>query len=194
MLIGSKLVAVSVHVDKYLWTTSNWLVPFVGQLRHFQDLTQSLSIIDIWQRLILALVSRKHGSGVRVEGWRLTNLFKKCLIICQHCRIICHIVMINEWNVSLTHWCHGIMGKGCRTNLPPWLPSKQIPHNPQMEQVDDFVTSIYQHAHLLGGTQVSRNHGWGLMERSTRRALALQVVLFCPNLWKLPNNMLKIAY
>ena len=135
---------------------------------------------------------------VRGESWGLKvkgpNLFKKCLIICQHCRIICHIVMINEWNVSLTHWCHGIMGKGCRTNLPPWLPSKQIPHNPQMEQVDDFVTSIYQHAHLLGGTQVSRNHGWGLMERSTRRALALQVVLFCPNLWKLPNNMLKIAY
>ena len=31
--------------------------------------------------------------------------------------------------------------------------------NPQMEQVHVFATCIYQHAHLLGGTQVSRNHG-----------------------------------
>ena len=107
------------------------------------------------------------------------------------------------WHI-IRHWCHGIMGKGWWTNLHPWLPSKQIPHrvkaNPQMEQVDDFVTSIYQPAHLLDGILVSRNHGWGLMEQSTRRALALQVVLFCPNLFEncliicqycllMPNNV-----
>ena len=121
-----------------------------------------------------------------------------------------HSLIITMWHIIrqcwhiIRHWCLGIMGKGWWTNLHPWLPSKQIPYsvkaNPQMEQVDDFVTSIYQHAHLLGGTQVSRNHGWGLMEQSTRRALALQVVLFCPNLFEncliicqhwllMPNNV-----
>ena len=69
------------------------------------------------------------------------------------------------------------MGKGWWTNLHPWLPSKQIPQcvkaNPQMEQVDDFVTSIYQHAHLLGGTQVSRNHGWVMEQYQKRKSVQI---------------------
>ena len=53
-------------------------------------------------------------------------------------------------NVSWNH------GQGLMDESASMIQSKQIPHHvkadPQMEQVDDFVTSIHQPAHLLVGS------------------------------------------
>ena len=160
------------------------------------------------------------------------NLFEKCLIICQHCLIMCRIVMINVHGFSdrttgsflskslwklpnimsacliMCHWCHGIMGKGWWMNLPPWLPSKQIPHHvsklTHKWNKSMILSQLFTNMYICCWVGPwFRNHGWGLMGQSTRRArtLALQVVPFCPNLFEncliicqhfllMPNNVM----
>ena len=63
-------------------------------------------------------------------------------------------------NVSRNHG-QGLMDESASMITIKTNPSSSVKANPQMEQVDDFVTSIYQHAHLLGGPRFHGTMGEG---------------------------------
>ena len=114
------------------------------------------------------------------------------------------------WHI-IRHWCHGIMGKGWWTNLHPWLPSKQIPHHvsklTHKWNKSMILSQVFTNMHICwvgprfhGTMRCACDPGftepWVRVDGTIyqKSSCSSGSSFLSKSLWKLPNNMLKIAY